>query len=77
VANPVAAQSAALWAARWGAGPGRSLAQQLAPRPVLSLLRKRSLGLADIIGGVAAAITAIRMVLGRRQWVRTIDRLCR
>jgi hypothetical protein len=54
------------------AGPGRSLAQQLVPRPVRSLLRKPSRGLADIIGGAAPAITAIRMVPGRRQWARII-----
>jgi hypothetical protein len=68
----LAAPSAALSAARWAAGRARLLAQQLAPRPALSSLRKRKQGLADIIGGAAAVITAIRMVRGRRQWVRII-----
>jgi len=50
----------------------RSPAQQWGPRPVLSSLRKRKRGLADIIGGAAAAIIAIQTVPGRRQWVRVI-----
>ena len=75
------AQSAALSAARWAADRARSLAQQLALRPAPLSPRKRKRGLADIIGGAAPVITAIRTVPGRRQWARIIavielDRLC-
>ena len=59
-------------AARWAAGRAPSLALQLAPRLVPSSLRKHKRGQADIIGGAAVAIIAIRMALGRRQWVRAI-----
>jgi hypothetical protein len=57
------------------------IAQQLVPRPERLSLRKRKRGLADIIGGAAPAIIAIRTVPGRRQWVRVIaatelDRPC-
>jgi len=68
----LAARSGALSAERWAAGRAHWLAQQLAPRPVLSSLQKRKHGLADIIGGAAPAITAIRTVPGRRQWARVI-----
>jgi hypothetical protein len=61
-----------LSAARWAAGRAPSLALQLAPRLVPSSLRKHKRGQADIIGGAAVAIIAIRMALGRRQWVRAI-----
>ena len=66
------AQSAALSAARWAADRARSLAQQLALRPAPLSPRKRKRGLADIIGGAAPVITAIRTVPGRRQWARII-----
>jgi hypothetical protein len=61
-----------LSAARWAADQARSPAQQSVPRPALSSPQKRRRGLADIIGGAVPAITAIRMVSGRRQWARII-----
>jgi hypothetical protein len=67
-----AAQSAALSAAHWAADRAHSPARQLAPRPAPLSLRKRKHGLADIIGGAAPVITAIRTVPGRRQWARII-----
>jgi hypothetical protein len=53
----LAAQSAALSAARWAADRAHSPARQLAPRPAPLSLRKRRHGLADIIGGAAPVIT--------------------
>ena len=55
-----------------GRGAGAVTGAAIGPRPALSSLRKRRRDLADIIGGAAPAITAIRMARGRCQWVRII-----